>query len=335
MITTILVASIVSFVTTLLITPWFIRYLKKIELIVKDKNKINPEKKEDYPLIPISGGMAVMTGILMGILLFIFSYVFLLGQASSLTLLNLLAALLTIVIITFIGFGDDLMIDKKNSESAGFRQWQKPILTLIAAVPLMVIKAGNTEMAIPLLGQIDFGMLYPLLIIPLGVVISSNMVNMLAGLNGLETGLGIIYTGMLGLYAYTNQRFSAALILLITFASLGAFYKYSKYPSKIFPGDSLTYLLGGTIATAAIIGNIEKAAIISAIPFGIEFILKLKSKFKAHSYGYLKGKYVKSNYKKIYSIPHIFMKYGNFTEKQIVYCILIIQLVFSSLIWVV
>ena len=40
-----------------------------------------------------------------------------------------------------------------------------------------------------------------------------------------------------------------------------------------------------------------------------------------------------SYHEKIYSIPHIFSRTGKYTEKQITYFMLLIELVFSSLIW--
>ena len=237
--------------------------------------------------------------------------------------------------ITLVGFIDDLLIKSKD-ESSGLKQWQKPILTLTAAIPLMVVNAGVTTMWIPIFGRTDLGIIYPLLLIPIGVIGAANMVNLLAGINGLETGMGIIYTGTLGLYAYFNGRETAALIALLIFSSLIAFYIFNKYPAKILPGDSLTYLLGGSIAVIAKLGNIERAAIIASITFFIEFILKWRSKFKAKSYGYYyKGKIKSYHGNKIYSLVHLLTREGTHTEKQITAFFIILELVFCLLIWVI
>src|SRR3989344_3565010 len=155
-----------------------------------------------------------------------------------------------------------------------FYKDSSPLLTAAAAIPLMVVNAGNSIMWFPFIGEVNFGLIYPLILIPLIFIGSSNMVNILAGFNGLEAGLGLIYIGNLGLYAYLNNRPLAALIAAVTFESLLAFYYYNKYPAKIFPGDSLTYFLGASLATIAIVGNIEKAALIISIPFFIEFFLQ-------------------------------------------------------------
>jgi len=324
-----IISSIISFLIVILLTPWFIKFLRKINLVVKDVNK------EHIPLIPISGGIIVMAGIFLGLMSFVFMNQFFNNSIFPLDLGTIFAASTTILMITFVGFIDDLVIKKSKDTSSGLKQWQKPLLTLAAAIPLMAIKAGYTTMGIPFLGEIDFGIFYVMFFIPIGVIGAANMVNMLAGFNGLETGLGIVYTGMLGLYAYVNGRHSAAIILFLAFAALIAFYYYNKVPAKILPGDSLTYLLGAIIATAAIIGNIEKAALIISIPFFIEFILKSRSKFRAQSYGYYENGKIKSKYKKIYSLTHLFTRTGKYTEKQIVYSIILFELAISSLIWII
>ncbi len=317
-----------AFIVTYIAANWLIRYLRKIGLVVKDMNK------KDTPLVPISGGLAVMSGIFVGLMFYVFLQTFYFHYTS--TLVYIFAALTSIIMITLVGFLDDVIIKKSKESSTGLKQWQKPLLTLSAAVPFMVVNAGVDTLWIPFLGRMDVGLIYPLLFIPIGVVGAANMVNMLAGFNGMESGMGIIYVGMLGLYAYVNNREVAALIALITLLALIAFYIYNKYPAKILPGDSLTYLLGGVIATIAILGNIERAALIASTPFFIEFILKARAKFKAKSYGYFKnGKIISYHENKIYSIPHIFTRTGKFTEKQIVWIMIFIELAFSSLIWVI
>ena len=322
------IAAIFAFIITYIATNWLIRYLKRIDLVVKDMNKKNT------PLIPISGGLAVMAGIFSGLMFYIFFQTFYFKYTD--TLLYIFAGLTSIIMITFVGFADDIIIKKSKETSAGLKQWQKPLLTLSAAIPLMVLNAGTTTMALPFLGRLDLGLIYPLLFIPIGVVGAANMVNLLAGFNGIEVGMGIVYIGMLGLYSFVNRREVAALIALITLFSLIAFFIYNKYPAKIFPGDSLTYLLGGTIATIAIIGNIERAAIIASIPFFVEFILKARSKFKAKSYGYYYNGKVKSHHgNKIYSLVHLLTRKGIYTEKEITTFFIVLELIFCLLIWVI
>ncbi|MDP3728624.1 MAG: hypothetical protein Q8R18_04185 [bacterium] len=320
-----LLSLFISFFLVWFLTPWFIRYLTRIGLVVKDQHK------EGKPLVPISGGLPVLAGIFFGVMFAIFVQTF--YYHSTDRLIDLLAFTSSLFAITLVGFFDDLLIRKDKEESSGLKQWQKPLLTAIAAVPLMVINAGETIIGIPFFGSLDVGLLYALVLIPIGVIGASNMVNMLAGYNGLETGLGIIYLGNLSVYAYVNGSEVAALIGAITCAALFAFLFFNRSPAKIFPGDSLTYLLGAVLASMAIIGNIEIAALLVSIPFFIEFFLKLRGRFKKQSYGmYYHGK-VKSLDDKIYSIPHFFTIEGKFTEKQVVLFVYFIEILFSGLIW--
>lgn len=324
----------VAFLATFLLIPWTIKFLRRIGLEVKDQNKAN------LPLVPLSGGIAVLVGVYAGFFTFIFLRKFIFGTAfysislEPSNLAILFAVMISLFIVAFVGFIDDLIVQKSKDRSGGLAQWQKPLLTLAAAVPLMVMMAGETTMYFPFFGVVDFGIIYPLVLIPIGVVGAANMVNMLAGFNGMEAGMGIIYFGMLGFYAFVNGSYLAALIALFIFSALIAFYWFNKFPASIFPGDSLTYLMGGGLAVIAIVGNIEKAALICSIPFFIELILKARGRFKVQSYGYEKnGKIFSRSGNKIYSIPHILTRTGKFTEKQISYAMIFMEFVFASLIW--
>ncbi len=327
------ISALVGLLSTALVARFFMRYLRSIGLLVKDQHK------EGLPLIPLSGGLLVLFGFLMGVMAFVFFRTFLPASRAFLILtpesLGLLfASVISMMLVALIGFIDDLVIGKSKSEAMGLNQWQKPLLTVIAAIPLMVMNAGTTQTVIPLFGKVNLGILYPLLAIPIGFIGASNMVNMLGGLNGLEAGLGLAYIGSLGLFAYAHQRYLAALLCLMLFLPLLVFFYYNRYPAKIFPGNSLTYLLGGTLATIAVVGNIERAALIVSVPFFVEFVLKLRGRLKKPTVGYVKDGKVYSRHDKVYSIPHLFMN-GRFTEVQIVSFVIAIEVVFALLIWVV
>lgn len=322
----------IAFLATYFLTPWFINYLKAIGLIVKDQNK------ESKPLVPISGGLAVLCGFILGIFALIFINVFLPKVSDNLLSssdINLIfASLCSMFIIVLVGLIDDLLIKKDKDASMGLNQWQKPLLTLFAAVPLMVVNAGDHTMALPFFGTVSLGWIYVLILIPIGVIGASNMVNMLGGFNGLETGLGIVYLGTLGIFAFVNGSSVAGTIALVMVGALAAFLFYNASPAKVFPGNSLTYLLGATVLVVAVIGNIEKAAVFVSIPFFIEFFLKLRGNFKKQSYGYgKKGKVFNTYGKEIYSIPHIFTRTGRFTERQAVFFTIMIELFFCLLVW--
>ncbi len=320
---------LVSFITTFLITPYFMQFLKAGGVVGLDLHKKN------RPKLPTSGGTCVAFGILAGMLTYIGLTTFLIGINLNLT--NLLAFLSSVLIVLFVGFLDDLNVKAKaviTKEGldirVGFPQWAKPLLTLPAAIPLMVVNAGVTTMSIPFLGIVDFGITYPLILIPVGVVAASNAVNLLGGFNGSEGGMGLVYLLGLGAFALTMNNL-VAIIFLTSFAAVAGYIKYNWYPAKILPGDSLTYLLGAVVASGVILGNMEKIGVIVMIPFIIEFLLKAMSRFKASCLGKLRddGKLSPPYGKKIYSWTHIIMNFGEFTELQVTLILIAIQIVFT------
>lgn len=323
-------AVIVSFAAALFITPKFIRFLEAAGISGKDI------QKKEKPVIAEMGGPAALTGFLAGIFFFIWVKVFLYGEVQN--LVELFAGITTILIITIIGMFDDLSsLTRKgkvdnfgNLKRIGLKQWQKPLLTLPAAIPLMAIMAGDTSLTVPLLGQMNVGILYPLLIVPIAIVGASNATNMLAGMNGLEAGLGAVLLATMGSYAYLHNSIAAAMIAFTFAAALLAFLLYNKYPAKIMPGDSMTYAIGAVVAAVAVIGNMEKFALYVFVLWFAELALKIRSRIDlghtAESFGALRPDgTLKAPYPKIYSLTHAVMKLRPFTEKQVVAILIGVQ----------
>src|SRR3989344_7992782 len=130
-----------SFLVVLVATPAFIRFFRRIGLVVKDMNK------KDTPLVPISGGIPVMIGVVAGLMCFVFLETFF--YKSKTDLVSIFAASSVILVVALIGFIDDLLVHDSRERSIGLKQWQKPLLTFFAAIPLMVIRAGFTTMGFP------------------------------------------------------------------------------------------------------------------------------------------------------------------------------------------
>ncbi len=330
-----IISMLASSITTFFITPFFIRFLQAAGIVGLDL------QKRDKPQLATSGGICVAFGVLAGLLAYIGLQTFIFGVQAIETeeIIRLLAVTSSVLIVTFVGLLDDLNVKStrvKTKEGhdirVGFPQWIKPLLTLPAAIPLMAISAGVPR--ISLIGR-DLGIFYPLLLIPLGIVGASNMVNLLAGFNGLETGMGIVYLLCLGISASLNNRTSGAVTFLVTFAALIGFIWYNWYPAKILPGDSLTYLLGSIVASGVIVGNMEKNGIIIMLPFIIEFFLKLRVKFNASCLGKLRedGKLNPPYGRKIYSWTHAAMNIKPLTEKQVTLILILVQALFAVLIF--
>lgn len=324
-----IISLVVSFLTTLAVTPFLIKFFLRARIVAIDQHKKNK------PVLPSAGGICVALGILAGLLVYVGLSTFISGVQSEVLLL--LSIISSVLIVTLVGLFDDLNVSSKkvlvkNEKDIriGLPQWAKPLLTLPAAVPLMVISAGDAVVELPFVGFLDLGIFYPLLIIPIGFVGASNAINMLGGFNGAEAGMGIVYMLALGVFSLLTQNTMAVLFLISALALIG-FIVYNWNPAKILPGDSLTYLLGALIASGVVIGNMEKLGIFLLIPFIIELILKLRSRLKASSLGKLRsdGKLDSPYGKNIYSITHLIMNLRPFTERQVTVILIGIQLIVS------
>jgi len=131
--------------------------------------------------------------------------------------------------------------------------------------------------------------------------------------------------------AYTTGSTEAAFISMALAASCAAFLVFNSYPAKIFPGNSATYMIGAVIAAIAIIGNMERVAVIALAPQILEFLLKARGKFKAENFGKLGAGGRLSYEGQTQSLTHLLMKTFRPTERQLVLMLLAIQTVFAAI----
>ena len=204
-------------------------------------------------------------------------------------------------------------------------------MPLPAAIPLMSILAGYSIINVPLIGEINLGILYPLLVVPIIIAGMSNAFNMIGGMNGLEAGLGIVYLSGLGIFNLILGKETVAIIAFSASFALLGFIRYNWYPAKIMSGDSLVYFTGAVAASVVVLGNIEKFALIAFAPWFIELFLKLRVRLNTENFGVLQNDgTLKSPYKKIYSLTSFFMHLGKFKEQQIVIMIILLEIFFMG-----
>jgi len=289
--TLLLVTIFISFFCTFFVLPSWIKKAHKEGLVGRDMHKKDKRKVAE------GGGVIVLFGFSIGLLLYIAINTFYFKNTEFLT--PMFAILSTLLIAAMVGSIDDLLGWKK-----GLSKSMRIGMMLFAAIPLMAINAGVSTMM-----GIDFGLLYPLVLIPLGIVGASTTFNFLAGYNGLEASQGILILGALSVVTFLTGDSWLSVISLIMVAALIAFYMFNKYPAKIFPGDTLTYPVGALIAVIAIIGNVEKIALFFFIPYILETILKLRGRLKKESFAKLnKEGSLEMPYKKIYGLEHLAIK---------------------------
>ena len=229
--------------------------------------KVPDQHKVGRPLIPNGlGVLFVLTTTVYLFSIYFSNKVFSLGLDTS---VNGVSAALTLAVCIlfggFMGLLDDFM-DLK---------WRyKAFMPLIAALPLMYYALENpalrTSISIPFIGTLQFGEAYIFIIIPLIVMIVTNAVNMLGGLNGLETICPAIV--ILGLMAL-----SPTYILMLGPLLFWLILTYFNVKGKIFVGNSGSFAIGITIASFAVISDLKISLVVSLLPYIFNSVIILLS----------------------------------------------------------
>lgn len=230
--------------------PKSIRSLKSKGQVVKDFHK--PGK----PDVPRPAGPILLLGIV--------------SAEIILYILTLNNAVLAILLTTVIGFIVGIVDDRKIMPG-----WFKPLALVAAAIPIILLGAHGNYLNL-IFGSAFIPILYiPLILILIPIV--GNTINSIDVLNGVASSsviialIPILASVLLFGNAYV---FLAGLPLL---AGTLAFYKYHRYPSRIFPGDSGTLLMGTMLGAISIAGNSEIIAVIALLPAVMNSFLFLSS----------------------------------------------------------
>ena len=245
-------------------TPPLIKFLEKRNMAVKDMNK-----KENVMVVR-PGGISIIAGIIVSeIILYAF-----------LQLNEILALLITTTAAFVIGYIDDRKV---------MGGWFKPVALALAAIPIIMLGAYDTDLAFPLFGTVQIPVLYLALVIFM-IPITGNTINSIDVLNGVASGFMVIASFSLSICLFIIQNYEIAIVSLpLGFVSL-AFYKYHKIPSRIFPGDSGALTLGAMYGSIAIIGGVEIIAAVALLPAVINSFLFLSSVKKIVEHRQIKGK---------------------------------------------
>ena len=177
--------------------------------------------------IPVLGGVAIFTG-------FILSTNVVAGAHFTFELSYLITGLIVIFIV---GLKDDLM---------GGKPWKK-LLGQIMAVSIIAVLAdvriGNLH------GFIGIGDIpYPLsLVITIFVLLTIiNGFNLIDGIDGLASGIGILVSSVLGFWFYLTNNIACAVMCSALAGALIAFFYFNVFSkkNKIFLGDTGALTVG-------------------------------------------------------------------------------------------
>lgn len=250
-----------AFILALTLTPIYIRKATKSGLTAPDMNK------RDKPRIPEMGGYVIVFAYMAGCLGVVFIDLYITRLYVDATVL--IAGALTVVSMAFIGSFDDLF---------KMRQFWKAALPLFAALPLVALKVGESLLITPF-GNVDLGVVYPLVLVPMGVAGAANLTNTYAGFNGLESGSGALVCLFLAWVASLSNAVESVVVLLAMAGALLAFFFFNKFPARVFPGDVGCLAIGAAIAMAAILGDFEFVAVLCMVPYILDFAIKAVNGF--------------------------------------------------------
>ena len=277
--------------------------------------RVPDQHKAGKPLVP--NGLGVIY------VLFTTVYLFLVYFLGVIKASNGVSAPLTLAVGVlfggFMGLLDD-WIDLK---------WRyKAFMPLIAALPLVYLASAyglRTSISLPIIGLIQFGETYYFIIIPLIVMIVTNTVNQLGGLNGLETVCpAIVLIGLMVLSQSYMILMLGPLILWLALAVLN-------FQGKIFVGNTGSFAIGMTIASFAVITDLKFSLVISILPYVFNSALILLTIFFVRKKASVSfdGKKLVSDQRR--SLVTLITYRRPLTERQVVAAIALLVVFFTSI----
>ncbi len=275
--------------------------------------KVPDQHKRGKPLVP--NGIGVIYVLFTTV--YLFSIYFSRITPASNGVSTPLTLAVCILFGGFMGLLDD-WIDLK---------WRyKAFMPLIAALPLIYLAVENrlrTSISLPLIGMIEFGDAYYFLVIPLIVMIVTNTVNQLGGLNGLESLCPAII--LMGLMVLSPSHLILMLGPLIFWLILAGF----NLQGKIFVGNSGSFAIGMNIAAFAIITDLKLPLLISILPYVFNSSLILLTIFLAKKRASVSfdGKKLSSDHRR--SLVTLITYRRRLTEHQIVVIISLLVAIFT------
>lgn len=246
----ILITILVAFVITAILGPVFIPVLRRIKA-GQSIREDGPKAHQTKAGTPTMGGLMIILAVVITCI----SMTIRQGVGSEMGIL-----LVSFVLCGLIGFCDDFIkvVKKRN---LGLTALQKLIFQIVIAVILAVyqskVSSFGTSIYVPVVKEyIDLGWFY-IPFVAFVLVAMVNAVNLTDGLDGLAGGCTAITALFLAItgagIGYTSSSiFSAA----IAGACFG-FLLFNRYPAKVFMEDTGSLALGGALAAAAVMMNIE------------------------------------------------------------------------------
>lgn len=189
-------------------------------------------------MVPNLGGIALFAGISIPFMLFL--------QSDEMQIRTFLIA--ACIIIFFIGLKDDILSISPYKKMTG---------QVVAS--LIVILFGDLRLSNMhgFMGITDIPYIWSVLLTLVAIIGIVNSFNLVDGIDGLASGLGIIISLVFGIWFYMVEHYEMVVLSASLLGALIAFTRFNLFRSrsKIFMGDTGALLLGFIIAIMVISFN--------------------------------------------------------------------------------
>lgn len=237
-----------GFLISVIMTPISIRLAPKIGAmdIPEDDRRIHKKP------IPRVGGIAIFLGSI-GSLFFFYPFNFPLND----TMLKMIGLMIGATLIFIMGLVDDIKGLTPKVKLAG---------QIICSAIIFIFGVRITYVGIPFsVNVIEFPLIISFLATLTWLVIVTNTINLVDGLDGLAGGITIIASLSLAYVAFSNDKPEVAIITAAVAGGSAGFLPFNFNPAKTFMGDSGSLFLGFMLAGVSIIGPMKGAATVTVV----------------------------------------------------------------------
>ena len=217
----IILYSFSAFLISLAIT--YVAIPAVISLSIKyNKGALEDERSSHKGIVPNLGGIAISFGQILSLLL--------VAELDSLRILSL-----SYVLILILGVYDDLI---------PISALKKLIAQIIISLLLILFADIRIDNFQGVLGIHELPQSVSVIFSVFVYIVITNAYNLIDGIDGLASGIGIIAAVSFGILAVYMHQYNMSVIAFALSGSLLAFLKYNFHPAKIFMGDTGSLCIG-------------------------------------------------------------------------------------------
>ena len=267
-----LISFLTAFIGTYYVMPHSIRKLKQRGYVATDMYK------ENKPEIATNAGIIVLfisyiTISFIPVYSRVLSFVGL-GEERFYDLDELnFAFLLVVSIFALYGLVDDLVDIGRKMKLFFPIAFSFPLITVISPDFIWLPFAGNISLSGDLVVGITLNDLFRFTIIPIYVMVVSNLVNMHSGYNGLQSGLSILLLATLCIKLFSTSNTQMLPIALTFLGSMIAFWFFNFFPAKVFEGNIGSLLFGSILGSLIAVEELWWFGFFILIPHTFNFAL--------------------------------------------------------------